>query len=247
MGCESVPRFLAYPEGQRIFVKTGYDMYGRRAIGKDLAFSVIMPPDEWIYYAKSEEAIMGYLSLYGVKSKKKIMLEWLWINKESTELSRTLMKDPYYFPWYTGIKGDGSRIIYMPTESQLQYGDWHRGGYSQTQFRQVVYKGRNNFYCVRTVTRRGGYTPPVNDYSFEYLTKIRPGTYSVFDTCPFRRNDGKDAYFKVSSSFNVSEEDVADNPQIIEYNLKILDEWLKPMWDSVEIMPGAYQFDTPIK
>lgn len=241
-GCVSVPPDLVYPVGQRIVVTTGYDAYGRRAIGKDFAFSVILPPDEWSYYAKSQASSMGYLSPYGRRNRKELMIEWLWINRGSKETHETIRDEPYYFPWYTGVKGDGSRMVYTPTEKQLRYGDWHRAGYSQIQFRQVVYKGTKPLYCVRTVTRRGRYTPPVKDYTPEYLAQVREGMYGVFDTCPFRTTDNKDAYFKVSVSFDVTTADIAANPQVIEDNLKTLDEWLKPMWDSVEIMPRAYQF-----
>ena len=94
---------------------------------------------------------------------------------------------------------------------------------------------------MRTLTRSGRYTPPVKDYTPEYLAQVREGSYGVFDTCPFRTTDNKDAYFKVS--FNVTGDDIAANPKIIEANLEALDEWLKPMWDSVEIMPKAYQFE----
>ncbi len=246
VGCSSPPPNLVYPVGKRIVVTTGYDMYGRRAVGKDFAFSVILPPDEWSYYAKSTAASMGYLSPYGRLNRKELMIEWLWINRESTETKETFRERPYYFPWHTGVKGDGSRIFYTPTESQLRYGDWHRGGYSQIRFKQVVYKGKKPLYCVRTLARRGGYTPPVKDYTPEYLAQVREGLYGVFDTCPFRTTDNKDAYFKVSVSFNVTAADIAANPQVIESNLKALDEWLKSMWDSVEIMPKAYQFEEPL-
>ncbi len=245
-GCASVPPDLVYPVGKRIVVTTGYDDYGRRAVGKDFAFSVILPPDEWSYYAKSTAASMGYLSPYGRNNRKELMIEWLWIIRDSAETQETLKETPYYLPWYSGVKSDGSRIFYTPTESQLRYGDWHRGGYSQIQFMQVVYKGKKPLYCVRTLTRRGGYTPPVKDYTLEYLAQTREGLYGVFDVCPFRTMDNKDAYFKVSVKFNVTAADIAANPQVIEDNLKSLDEWLKPMWDSVEIMPKAYQFEEPL-
>lgn len=243
VGCESSPSRMVYPDGQRIVATTGYNQYGRRAIGKDFAFSVVLPPDEWSYYAKSDAASMGYLNPYGRQSRKELMIEWLWINRESEETHDTLRHDPYYLPWYTGVKGDGTRIPYMPRESQLRYGDWHRAGYSQVKFRQVVYRGKKPFYCVRTLTRSGRYTPPVKDYTPEYLAQVREGSYGVYDTCPFRTTDNKDAYFKVSAHFNVSDGDISENPNILEDNLNALDEWLKPMWDSVEIMPKAYQFE----
>jgi hypothetical protein len=247
IGCNSTPSWKVYPNNQRIMVTTGYDEYGPRAIGKDLAFSVILPPDEWSYYSKSDATSMGYLNPYGRKNRKELMIEWRWINRNSAETKETINGDaPYYLPWYSGVKGDGSRMLYTPTEKQLRYGDWHRAGYSQLQYRQVVYRGKRSLYCVRALTRRGHYTPPVKEYTPEYLAQVREGLYGVFDTCPFRTTDNKDAYFKVSVRFDVTAADIAANPQVIEDNLKALDEWLKPMWDSVEIMPKAYQFNPPV-
>lgn len=245
VGCVSVPDDLVYPSGQRIVVTTGYDEYGRRTIGKDFAFSVVPPSDEWSYYAKSKQVSMGYLSFYGRQSRKELMIEWLWLNRESAETQRTISERPYFFPWYSGVKGDGTRFLIAPTENQLRYGDWHRAGYSQRRFSQVLYRGQQSFYCVRTVTRRGGYTPPQKEYTIEYLTQVREGLYGVFDTCPFRTVDNRDAYFKVSASFNISNSDIAANPAVIEDNLAALDVWLKPMWDSLVITPLAYQFTIP--
>ncbi|MFN3714349.1 MAG: hypothetical protein ACK4SX_11890 [Alcanivoracaceae bacterium] len=244
-GCHATPRFDVYPNGERIVVKSGYSV-GPRKTGQEYVFSVILPDDEWTYSVNAEATLKGYLKPYGQESQRTLGVEWIWIDRESADTLETISeKDPYYLPWYSGIKGDGTRILYRPTENQLRYGDWHRGGYPQTQFRQVVYKGKEQFYCVRTVNRRGRYTRPPEEYTEEYFAQIREGQYGVFDTCPFRTTDGRDAYFKISVRFNVSDEDIAANPAIIEGNLQALDEWLKPLWDSLEIMPTAYQFTAP--
>lgn len=244
-GCQSSSQYLVYPVGERIVVKAGYKTPGKK-IGDEFVFSVILPEDEWVYSVESETERYGYLKPYGRHSRKELMIEWIWIDRESADTQQTINgEDPYYLPWYSGVKGDGTRIRYTPTENQLRYGDWHRGGYPQTQFRQVVYKGKQQFYCVRTVNRRGGYTRSPEEYTEEYFTEVREGQYGIFDTCPFRTTDGRDAYFKISVRFNVSDEDIAVNPAIIEDNLKALDEWLKPLWDSLEVMPTAYQFTAP--
>jgi hypothetical protein len=103
IGCNSTPSWKVYPNNQRIMVTTGYDEYGPRAIGKDLAFSVILPPDEWSYYSKSDATSMGYLNPYGRKNRKELMIEWRWINRNSAETKETINGDaPYYLPWYSG-------------------------------------------------------------------------------------------------------------------------------------------------
>ena len=247
-GCHSSPDYRVYPAGERVVVKSGYSedrLNGRKAFGDEFVFSLILPEDEWRYSVSAKTTSFGYLKPYGERSRKTLMIEWIWIDRDFRETQQTIQEMPYYFPWYSGIKGDGVRIPYRPTERQLRYGDWHRGGYSQLVFRQAIYKGEHQFYCIRALTRRGGYTRPPEEYTDEYLSQVREGQYGVFDACPFRTTDGRDAYFKVSTSFNVSDEGIAANPNIIEDNLKALDEWLSPLWDSLEIMPIAYQFTAP--
>ncbi|MDP2226960.1 MAG: hypothetical protein Q8J78_05750, partial [Moraxellaceae bacterium] len=57
-GCKSVPDFVVYPAGQRITVKSGYELPGRK-IGDEFVFSVVLPDDEWSYYPKSNGPVMG--------------------------------------------------------------------------------------------------------------------------------------------------------------------------------------------
>lgn len=244
-GCQSKSTFDVYPVGERIVVKAGYKTPGKK-IGDEFVFSVILPEDEWVYYVDAKTTLKGYLDPYGRHSRKELMIEWIWINRESADTQHTIKgEDPYYLPWYSNVKGDGARIRYTPTENQLRYGDWHRGGYPQRRFSQSVYKGKQQLYCVRTVFRVGRYTRPPEEYTEKYFAQVREGLYEVYDTCPFRTTDGRDAYFKVTAAFNVSDEDIAANPAIVEDNLKGLDKWLKPLWDSLEIMPTAYQFTAP--
>lgn len=243
-GCSFGPDYLVYPNNERIKVTAGYKFPGKEK-GDEFVFSTVLPDDEWSYYAKGKEYSYGYLSPFGRKSRKEIMVEWIWINKQHIGTQQTIRESPFYLPWYSDVKGDGGRIPYIPTENQLRYGDWHRGGYPQMQFYQTLYKGKQKFYCVRAVTRSGGYTKPPEEYTAAYFAQIREGLYGVYDTCPFRTTDGRDAYFKVTAHFNVSNDDIATNPAIIDDNLKALDEWLKPIWDSLEITPIAYQFDPP--
>jgi len=243
--CASSPGYKVYPIGERVIIKSGYSDNGRRAVGNEFVFSLVLPEDEWSYYADSRGPSMGYLSVYGENTRKNLMIEWLWLNKNREETKETIENSPFYFPWYSGIKGDGSRMFHTPTEKQLRYGDWHQNGYPQRQFRQIVYRGKKPFYCVRSVIRRGPSSPWQKEYTQEYLRQVRPGLYEVYDTCPFRTTDNRDAYFKISAAFNVSAEGIAANPAIVDDNLKAMDEWIKPLWDSLEIMPKAYQFEPP--
>src|SRR5690554_3349207 len=243
-GCQSSLGYRVYPSGERIVVMAGYS-FGPREMGDEFVFSLILPDDEWEYNADAKAELKGYLKPHGRHSRKTLMIEWIWIDREFHGTQQTISEAPYYFPWYSGIKGDGARIPYRPTENQLRYGDWHRGGYPQRQFRQAVYKGKEQFYCVRTVFRVGRYTEPPEEYTEEYFAQVREGLYEVYDTCPFRTTDGRDSYFKVTAAFNVFDEDIAANPEIVEDNLKGLDAWLKPLWGSLEIMPTVYQFTAP--
>src|SRR5690554_3408457 len=129
-GCQSKSTFDVYPVGERIVVAAGYQTPGKKK-GDEYVFSVILPKDEWVYSVNSETALYGYLKPHGRHSRKELMIEWIWINRESVDTQQTINgEDSYYLPWYSGIKGDGARIPYRPTENQLRYGDWHRGGYS---------------------------------------------------------------------------------------------------------------------
>lgn len=239
-GCSSKVKFDVQDGSTPFRVTGGYAVNGR-AEGDELLFSFKLPErDSWRYAASLKSHRRGYVHFYGRETNSDVFFQWFWISRTSSETERTIKENGIFLPWYSGQKGDGTRIPYTPTERQLKSGDWYSVGYPQKQFQQSMYMGVKNYYCVRSVFRRGGRT------TWEQEQGAPQGAgYSVYTTCPFRTTDGRDAYFKVSSAFFVRAEDAAANPDIVEQKLAALDELLKPTWDSLEVMPTAYQFDAP--
>ena len=60
--------------------------------------------------------------------------------------------------------------------------------------------------------------------------------------CPFHTTDGRDAWFKISTGYGITADEFKMNPDINEEKLAFIDAMLQPIWDTLEIMPGAIQF-----
>lgn len=242
-GCESAPPSIPYSVGQRIRVTAAYDTHVHKQ-GDEYLFSLILPQEEeWIYTPKYEMERSGIISTYAKHARREVTIEWNWINRYSATTKNVIKETPFYLPWYSGQKGDGRRVAYAPTGEQIKSGDWYRVGYPQRQFNQSMYKGNNKFYCVRSVVRRGGRTT----WDQEHQPSIYSGpTFEIYDACPFRTTDGRDAYLMLSIILSILEKELASNPNALDERLDAMDAWLKPMWDSLEVMPKAYQFDAPV-
>ncbi len=242
LGCSGAPPSMPYPSGQRITVTAAYDTHAH-VPGDEFLFSVVLPPEEvWIYTPAFKTNREGRISVYASHAQHEVDLEWNWINRDSADERDTVKNDPFYLPWYSGKRGDGRRAMYTPTESQISSGDWYRVGYPQEQFTQSVSKGKQRFYCMRSVFRRGGRTTWDREHQ---PSGFNGPSFSVYDTCPFRTTDNRDAYLRFSMSFWIPEQELANNPNALDVRLDAMDAWLKPMWDSLEVMPKAYQFDAP--
>jgi hypothetical protein len=240
VGCTLPAKYATYPAGKPIRVTAGYTTR-EHTDGDEFVFSTVLPlRDDWSYSTTYPTEKSGRINASGGKSNRELKFEWIWISKSSPETENTIKEKEIYLPWYSDKKGDGTRISYTPTERQIKSGDWYSVGYPQKQFHQSMYKSSKKYYCVRSVFRRGGRTTWDQEHGAP-----DGASYSIYDTCPFRTTDGRDAYFKITSGFWVSKEEFAANPKVLDEKLAALDEFLQPSWDSLEVMPQAYQFDVP--
>lgn len=239
-GCSTPAKYVTFPVDAKISVTKAYSMPFHE-IGDEFVFSVKLPrQDTWEYPSNSDMQRRGYLSVYAQGFKRELMIEWVWINMNSAMAKDVKANDPIYLPWHTGKVGTGERVTYVPTEEQMESGDWHRVGYPQQLFHQAVWVGKKKIYCVRSLFRRGGRT------TWEQEQGAQDGAgYSVHMTCPFHTSDGRDAWLMISTGYGVSADEMKANPDVVEKKLAAVDELLQPLWDSLEVMPGAVQLPSP--
>lgn len=240
VGCFHLDSEGRYSDGNRVTVSSGYGI-GLRVSGDEYVFSLKMPPGEdWSYLRKYNSLERGYIKSRGVVSGKELMVEWEWLDLSKEQ--RAMKRFPFFQPWYTGVKGTGERVPYVPTELELSSGDWYRSGYPHPQFFQALSLGDKQYYCVRTLVQERGPT------SWDRQIAGGMGDWRVYASiisCPFRTLDGRNAYLRVENRFLVTGEESSANPNALEDHLTALDLWLNPMWDSLEVMPTAYQFYVP--
>lgn len=239
-GCSTshLPDFVEYPTGQPIVVTIG-DNIQQHVAGDEFVFSVVLPEnDRWTYPRKYPSANKGYIYPHGQVSRRELDMRWEWVAKRF--IPNYIKRVDFYFPWYSGIKGDGQRVYYVPTEVDLRYNEWYQSGYPQRQYTQSIYKGHKNYYCIRELTRRvgGSMQDQKNGIPMD-------GHYIIYDECPFRFRDGRDAYFSLKTSFWITGQQIAENSNIIDEKIAELDAFVQPVWDSLIFSPKAYQFDPP--
>ncbi|WLD58664.1 hypothetical protein NFC81_02435 [Salinispirillum sp. LH 10-3-1] len=148
-------------------------------------------------------------------------------------------------PWYKDIVPEiGLRLPYVPKEHEIQGKDWYRLGYPQGLFTDYMTKGAEGFYCRRSVYTRSG-TADWNEDEQVVTVRAENTGFNVVYGCPFRLVDGRNVVFFIRTRFGISGQELASNPNAIDEQLDRLDRWLEPTWQSLIIMPGAYQFDPP--
>ncbi len=223
-GCTAPAKYVALPVDQRIHVTKAYSMPAHRE-GDEFVFSLTLPPqDQWRYPSNSRMQRKGYLDVYAPNLKKELMIEWIWIDINAHGGVNVFPADPIYLPWYTGKTGTGERVPYVPTERQLSSGDWYRVGYPQKQFHQALWVGKDKIYCVRSLFRTGGRT------TWDQQHGVPEGAgYSFHVTCPFRFMDGRNAYFKISTGYGITADELKMNPDINEEKLAFIDAMLQPI------------------
>lgn len=241
-GCTTPAPSAVYVPGQKVSVTSTYSTAGHKE-GTEFNFSVRLPTtDSWTYSPRYKTESSGLIVVEGIAHGVGITYSWSWFDRMSPHAQKDLREGVLlHLPWYTGHKGDGSRIPYVPTEEQLKSRDWYSVGYPQPQFIQSMYRGKKPFYCVRALVKRSGRS------TFAQQQGAPAGAaYAVNDFCGFRTTDGRDAVFSIKTGFFVSAEAATADPIIVDKKLAEIDALLQPSWDSLEVMPIAYQFELPI-
>ena len=242
MGCTTPAPSAVYLPGQQVRVTSAYST-GSKKEGAEFNFLIRLPTmDSWTYTPRYKMESSGLIVIEGIAKGTGITYSWSWFDRMSPHMQKNLREgNLLHLPWYTGRKGDGSRIPYVPTEEQLKSGDWYSVGYPQAQFTQSMYKGKNSFYCVRALIQRSGRN------TFAQQQDVPAGAaYAVNYFCGFRTTDGRDAVFSIKTGFFVSAEAATVDPIIVDRKLAEIDAMLQSSWDSLEVMPLAYQFEEPL-
>lgn len=220
------------------------DKKGSRLAGDEFLASFTLPEGVWTRGSRRETERETHITLsapnyYGMK------IEWMWL--DAINKKQRLEGEKAQAPWYTGVRDTTfKRIPYTPTQEQLKSGDWNESGYPRTVWYQYRLLGKKQLYCFTSLTTRSNNTawnaengvPIGNSYE-----------YSLF--CPFRFTDGRDGDFTIHTGFfiesnntqNKAQNNAQDNQAQIEAKLAEIDAQLKPIWDSLQVNPKAYQFN----
>lgn len=241
--CDGLEKSYAIDE--RIEVTAGYRVHHneieRWRAGDELVFSVILPADEqWLPGDIYRLNARGSLKVVGEESGQRLNIGWRWIALE-TELERINQSaNPYgvfYLPWYTEATGDiDKRYADFPPRQTVS--DPLPPYRNQIVFLQP-FKLADRHYCIRTVAYRheSDSAEHSNAESFFY--------YFIYDICPFRTLDGRDAYLDIQFDFRVSEKELNTDPSYVDNWLDAWDQRFSPAWNSLVVMPQAYQFELP--
>lgn len=75
-----------------------------------------------------------------------------------------------------------------------------------------------------------------------WINMNSPMAKNTLVACPFHTTDGRDAWLKISTGYGITADELKINPDIVEEKRAFIDSMLQPIWDTLEIMPGASQF-----
>lgn len=207
--------------------------------GEEFQFSLVPPKGKWAYvrskpWTRLSAGRIQFISETG----SAIRFSWNW--NSDIQLESNLKSRPHLAPWLYGPDPVMSRVPYVPTDRQLKSGDWGQPGYSQRQWHHFRYLGVKRYYCLTTLIKRREGMIEWGD------TKQEPyNDYSYIISCPFRLTDGRHSSFIVRAGFSLTDEQLRNDPTRVDRNVEIIDALLEPTWNSLEIMPAAYQFRPP--
>lgn len=162
---------------------------------------------------------------------------WSWLDAQNKQ--QLIDRKSTEVPWYTGVTAKLGRIAYVPNESDKV--NWNRSGYPQTLWEEDLWVGQNKrYYCGRSIVRRGHETAYLAQQGISSIVN-----YSYGYGCYFRYTDGRDGLFNATTGWNLTSQELAANPNIVEERIAAFDKTLGPVWDTLEFNPMAYQFDLP--
>lgn len=236
VGCSSIE---VAPE--KVYrVTGGYKPVASGALqGDEFLFSLVPPKGEWAYvrskpWTRLNDGRLRFIN----QAYSAISFRWMWLS--DLNLKTDLEGLPHLAPWLNGPDPVMSRVPYVPTERQLKSGDWDQPGYSQRQWHHFRYLGIKRYYCLTALIKRREGMIQWGD------TKRDPyNAYSYNIGCPFRLTDGRHSSFIVRASFSLTDEQLRNDPTRVDRNVEIIDALLEPTWNSLEVMPAAYQFTPP--
>lgn len=236
VGCGSIE----VASGKVYRVTGGYDPARSAFIdGDEFLFSLVPPKGKWAYirskpWTRLNDGRLEFTSEAG----SSIGFSWMW--DSDIQLESNLKSRPHLAPWLYGSDPKMERVPYVPTAQQIKSGDWDQPGYSQRQWHHFRYLGMKQYYCLTTLIKRREGMIQWGD------TRQEPyNAYSYIISCPFRLTDGRHSSFIVRTGFSMSDEQLLNDPSRVDRNVEIIDALLEPTWNSLEIMPAAYQFRPP--
>lgn len=219
-----------YTKGNRVEVTSGHretnNVHHLNSAGSEFVFSVVLPVDEeWIPNDRFRLDSRGSLSAQGKNSGMSVLIDWSWTLKDYEirylERLKSVEKgisriSPIYLPWYTGEVGEiGRKQFYNLPDS---------GGENSIIYIEPLLIS-NKYYCIKKVR-------------FRNISGIN--RYYIDERCPFRTLDGRDAFLTFSYFFD--SDFILSQTQLNE-RADEWDQYFSVVWESLIIMPEAYQFE----
>lgn len=204
--------------------------------GNEFLFSISPPAGTWAY-VKSKPWFRNDRARLEFEGKDGQRVEFVWYWKPDVEVEQDTLQIPYLAPWRNGVPGNMERIPYEPSERQLKSGDWYQPGYRQSQWRQFRYFGKKSYFCMTALAKsREGLI------KWEGANQAPHTAYWYTISCPFRVEDRRNGVFIVRTGFSIADEQLKTHPERVDQNIEFIDKMLVPSWNSLTVIPGAYQF-----
>lgn len=204
--------------------------------GDEFLFSISPPAGEWAY-VKSKPWFRNDHARIEFESKKGKLVTFFWFWKPDIELERDAANIPYVAPWRSGAPAGMGRMPYIPTERQLKSGDWEQPGYRQSQWHDFRYFGERRYFCMTSLAKsREG----LIEYGGVKQEPFNLYWYSI--SCPFRVENRRTGAFVVHVNFSITDQQFKEHPERVDMNIEFIDKMLEPSWNSLAVIPGAYQF-----
>lgn len=212
--------------------------------GDELVFAFNPPPGFiWTVNIKNrwgEPIRSGYITLNGHRESdglfRQIKASWYWYTKPEDKekakqaLQKRLMSE------FDGNK----KSYYQPSERELKE-RWNQAGYEQILWFKSKRLGENKRYlCSESLDRIGGINRTEEG--------ISNASYDIFPInfyCTFNYTDGRMGSLSIETTFTVNHKDLAADPDRVDKNVALVEEFLKPIFDSLEVNPKAYQYEAP--